>query len=51
MVDWAINVPTNHKNNDYRFWTYVVPCSIPVSGGSYYKPTNPNNQETTASPS
>lgn len=38
VIDWNNNVPANHNNNDYRFWLYVVPCSIPITGGSYYAP-------------
>lgn len=38
VFDWAPNIPIGHMNNNYRFWTFVVPCSIGVTGGNYEIP-------------
>lgn len=38
VFDWQQDVPQGHKNNNHQFWTYVVPCSIATSGGTYEIP-------------
>jgi hypothetical protein len=38
VVDWQNNIPLGHQNNNYQFWVFVVPCSIPLTGGTYETP-------------
>lgn len=38
IFDWNINVPQGHGNDSHFYWTYVIPCSVGVSGGSYEQP-------------